>query len=114
LLVNKLDLPTDSDLIVADKQVKKLQVFGGKAAVPDHIVKELLALLDKFQQSVGTVTVSENLKVLDSKQAEAIKNAEDSAVINENGTISLTLPKSEATKYKSQRMKKILQALLPK
>jgi putative cell wall-binding protein len=73
LLVNKLDLPTDSDLIVADKQVKKLQVFGGKAAIPDHIVKELLALLDKFQQSVGTFTVSENLKVLDSKQAEAIK-----------------------------------------
>jgi putative cell wall-binding protein len=100
LLVNKSTLPTDSDLIVADKQVKKLQVFGGKAAVPDQIVKDFLALLNKFQQSVGTVTVGENLKVLDSNQAETIKNAEDSAVINENGTISLTLPKAEATKYK--------------
>ncbi|MBT2686005.1 cell wall-binding repeat-containing protein [Bacillus sp. ISL-37] len=100
MLVGKSSLPTDSDLLIAEKQVKNLFAFGGKAAVPDSIIQSLLDLVAKFKESVGTVSVEETVKLLDNASIQRLETAEDTMTALEDGTVTIKLAPDQAAAYK--------------
>ncbi|MFY0761497.1 cell wall-binding repeat-containing protein [Metabacillus dongyingensis] len=99
LLVGPNKIPPGTDQLIADKQMKSFQVFGGKVAVSDDVVSKLNGLFSKFKDSIGTVSFTDGLKVLDSSQIEAFESANESLIVNLDGSISMTLPKNQAQKY---------------
>ncbi|WP_235728242.1 cell wall-binding repeat-containing protein [Metabacillus indicus] len=94
------ELPEGSDRLIAEKQMKSFNVYGGNAAVTDGVVSQLEELFAQFEDVIGTAVFTDGLEVMEEQEENLFENASDSIVYHEDESFSIKLPADQAQMYK--------------
>ena len=94
MLVNKSITPERVELLIPEQQVRSLQVLGGTTPVPDNVVGNLLTLINKYADTSGAATLSEEVKMLKSEGITQLEQLIEQANPNDDGTFHVKVPKN--------------------
>ena len=94
MLVNKSITPERVELLIPEQQVRSLQVLGGPTPVPDNVVANLLTLINKYADTSGAATLSDEVEVLESEGITQLHQLIEQAVPNDDGTFYVKVPTS--------------------
>jgi putative cell wall-binding protein len=102
LLVDKKQPVGDIEFLISGNQVKTFSLFGGQAAISNHVVGELAKISNSYNDSIGAAKVTGKLIKATAKQAKAFEQS--TKMMKSNGTLSVNIDKSIASSFKSGQL----------